>query len=152
MTWLLRGIRVEGVFVHSLGNGALTSLQNTSARSPTARRLLSRASRLLHAPCDTPQRRRTPQRSNVLVADTVPDKVLSLWEGTAKKNRDIFTEVFRPVPSDFVQDWQAYKVRDQLVEMPLRFLADEKDFVDNADSLEGFESATAVVWSFSILL
>ncbi|KAF8508984.1 hypothetical protein JB92DRAFT_2569478, partial [Gautieria morchelliformis] len=38
----------------------------------------------------------TTQRSDVLVADPLSDEVLSLWEGTAKKNRDIFIDMFRP--------------------------------------------------------
>ncbi|KAF8519273.1 hypothetical protein JB92DRAFT_2626378, partial [Gautieria morchelliformis] len=38
----------------------------------------------------------TTQPSKSLVADTLLDKVLSLWESTAKKNRDIFTQVFIP--------------------------------------------------------
>jgi len=29
--------------------------------------------------------------------------------GTAKRNQDIFTEVFRPVPTDSVYNWEAYK-------------------------------------------
>ncbi|KAF8508607.1 hypothetical protein JB92DRAFT_2649515, partial [Gautieria morchelliformis] len=38
----------------------------------------------------------TTQPSESLVADTLLDEILSLWGGTAKTNRDIFTEVFRP--------------------------------------------------------
>ncbi|KAF8530716.1 phospholipase D [Gautieria morchelliformis] len=110
-------------------------------------------------PAPHPNADETIHRSDALVADPLSDEVLSLWEGTAKKNRDIFTEVFRPVPSDLVQNWEVYKkyvpkvkaghvvpemsldrvkkqlsqVRGQLVEMPLRFLIDEKELVDNAD-------------------
>ena len=48
---------------------------------------------------------------DALVADPLSDGVLELWQGTAKRNREIFTEVFRPVPTDLVQNWTQYKVR-----------------------------------------
>jgi hypothetical protein len=56
----------------------------------------------------------TRSREDALVADPLSDQVIDLWQGTAKKNRDIFTEVFRPVPSDLVRTWDEYKVRPQL--------------------------------------
>ena len=52
----------------------------------------------------------TRLRDDARVTDPLSDELLNLWEGTAKRNRDIFTEVFRPVPSDLVQNWDAYKV------------------------------------------
>ena len=52
----------------------------------------------------------TRVREDSIVADPLSDRVISLWQGTAKRNRDIFTEVFRPVPSDLVHNWAAYKV------------------------------------------
>ncbi|KAF8519261.1 hypothetical protein JB92DRAFT_2898984, partial [Gautieria morchelliformis] len=61
---------------------------------PTAHRLLLRACRLLHTPRTNTDE--TTQPSESLVVDTLLDKVLSLWEGTAKTDRDIFTEVFIP--------------------------------------------------------
>lgn len=45
-----------------------------------------------------------------LVADPLADSTLSLWNDTARKNREIFTEIFRPVPSNLVRDWKAYDV------------------------------------------
>ena len=45
------------------------------------------------------------------VADPIADATLARWNSTAKKNRDIFTEVFRPVPTNLVRDWKAYEVR-----------------------------------------
>nr|GAT61270.1 phospholipase D [Mycena chlorophos] len=91
-----------------------------------------------------------------LVADPIADATLELWNKTAKKNREIFTEIFRPVPSNLVRDWKAYdnyvpkgkvghvvsgmpldrvkkqlsQVRGALVEAPLDFLIDEKDLVE----------------------
>lgn len=49
-------------------------------------------------------------REDGLVADPLSDETMALWQSTAKKNRDIFTEVFRPVPSDLVQNFEVYKV------------------------------------------
>jgi phospholipase D1/2 len=57
----------------------------------------------------------TRLREDARVADPLSDELLNLWQDTAKRNRDIFTEVFRPVPSDLVQNWKAYKVRLQFV-------------------------------------
>lgn len=45
------------------------------------------------------------------VADPLADATLDLWNDTARKNREIFTEVFRPVPTNLVRDWGAYDVR-----------------------------------------
>jgi len=96
-----------------------------------------------------------------MVADPLSDATLQLWNDTAKRNRDIFTEVFRPVPSNLVRTWSAYdfyvpkvktghvvpeiplsRVKDRLslvkgalVECPLDFLIDEKEFVEGADWL-----------------
>lgn len=46
-----------------------------------------------------------------LVADPLADDTVDLWDRTAKNNRDIFTEVFRPVPTNLARDWAAYTVR-----------------------------------------
>jgi phospholipase D1/2 len=53
----------------------------------------------------------TQCREDAMVLDPLSNEVVDLWQGTAKRNRDIFTEVFRPVPSDLVHNWDAYKVR-----------------------------------------
>ena len=44
------------------------------------------------------------------VADPLADETISLWENTARKNREIFTELFRPVPTNLVRTRAAYKV------------------------------------------
>ncbi|KAL5513890.1 hypothetical protein ACEPAG_2651 [Sanghuangporus baumii] len=93
------------------------------------------------------------------VADPLADSTLELFDGTARKNRAIFTEVFRTVPSNLVRDYKAYEnfvpkvkvghvapgislervkdrlseVRGALVDSPLDFLIDEKSLVDNSD-------------------
>lgn len=46
-----------------------------------------------------------------LVLDPLLDATTNLWRSTAKKNRNIFTYVFQPVPSDLVRNWEQYKVR-----------------------------------------
>ena len=45
------------------------------------------------------------------VADPLSDEVLDLWHSTARRNREIFTEIFRPVPTNLVRNWAAYDVR-----------------------------------------
>lgn len=44
------------------------------------------------------------------VADPLADATILLWESTAKKNREVFTELFRPVPTNLVRSKSAYKV------------------------------------------
>jgi phospholipase D1/2 len=45
------------------------------------------------------------------VADPLADETLRLWNDTARQNREIFTEIFRPVPTNLPRDWSAYDVR-----------------------------------------
>jgi len=49
-------------------------------------------------------------REDDAVADPISNATLALWNETARKNREIFTEVFRPVPTNLVRDWNAYEV------------------------------------------
>lgn len=44
-----------------------------------------------------------------VIADPLANETIALWEGTAKKNREIFTELFRPVPTNLVRSKSAYK-------------------------------------------
>jgi len=93
------------------------------------------------------------------VADPLSDVTISLWENTARKNREIFTEIFRPVPSNLVRSKSAYKaylpnvknghvvpevplqrvkdrlsaVQGHLVEAPIDFLIDDKEFVSGVE-------------------
>jgi len=46
-----------------------------------------------------------------LVKDPLAESTLRLWNDTARKNREVFTEIFRPVPTNLVRDWSAYEVR-----------------------------------------
>lgn len=53
----------------------------------------------------------TQSNADAAVMDPLVGETVDLWERTAKENRNIFTEVFRPVPSNLVRDWKAYDVR-----------------------------------------
>ena len=44
------------------------------------------------------------------VADPLEAATEALWNDTARKNREIFTEIFRPVPTNLVRSWDAYPV------------------------------------------
>lgn len=46
-----------------------------------------------------------------IVADPIADSTMFLWTETARKNREIFTEIFRPVPTSLARTWAAYDVR-----------------------------------------
>ncbi|KAJ1303942.1 hypothetical protein OPQ81_008353 [Rhizoctonia solani] len=98
-------------------------------------------------------------REDNAVADPLSERFQSLWIGTAQKNRAIFAELFRTVPTNIVQNWEDYKsyvpqvktghlatewdlatvksklaqIHGHLVEAPLEFLVGQKDLVENAD-------------------
>lgn len=36
---------------------------------------------------------------------------MNLWENTARTNREIFTEIFRPVPTNLIRSFKDYDVR-----------------------------------------
>ncbi|KIY71099.1 phospholipase D/nuclease [Cylindrobasidium torrendii FP15055 ss-10] len=93
------------------------------------------------------------------IVDPVSEETMGLWKSTARKNRQIFQELFHPVPSDLVRDWSAYdkyvpsvktghlvpevtlerakerlaEVRGALVECPVDFLIDQKDFAEGPE-------------------
>ncbi|KAG6372484.1 hypothetical protein JVT61DRAFT_7587 [Boletus reticuloceps] len=95
------------------------------------------------------------------VADPLADETLDLLYSTARKNREVFTELFRPVPTNLVRSWSAYEnympkvkpghvvpgiplqrvkerlaqVKGSVVECPLDFLIDDKEFVEGIDWL-----------------
>lgn len=58
-----------------------------------------------------PNEDETTLQEDALVADPLADATLQIWMDTARKNREIFTELFRPVPTNLVRDWKAYDVR-----------------------------------------
>lgn len=58
-----------------------------------------------HANDDT-----TNTREDRAVEDPLSDYTQSLWNDTARKNREVFTEIFRPVPTNLIRSWAAYDV------------------------------------------
>jgi len=44
------------------------------------------------------------------VADPLSDSLWNLLSTTARVNREVFTELFRPMPSNLVHNWNAYEV------------------------------------------
>lgn len=109
-------------------------------------------------PAPYPADDETNQAQDALVADPICEASMDLWVKTARKNREIFTECFRPVPTNLVRDYNAYtsyvpkvkhghvapgitvqrlkqrlnEVKGALVECPLDFLIDEKGFIEEA--------------------
>jgi phospholipase D1/2 len=57
-------------------------------------------------------------REDNAVADPLADSTLELWNRTARTNREIFTEVFRPVPTNLVRSWSAYEASNNFCEFP----------------------------------
>jgi hypothetical protein len=49
---------------------------------------------------------------DLTVADPISSDLEALWNGTAQRNRAIFSELFRSVPSDTVRNFEQYKVSD----------------------------------------
>lgn len=52
----------------------------------------------------------TRSHEDSLVADPLDPNTLSLWNETARKNREVFTEIFRPIPTNLVRSFSAYDV------------------------------------------
>lgn len=53
----------------------------------------------------------TSTAEDAAVADPLAPETEALFNDTARTNREIFTEVFRPVPTNLVRTWDAYPVR-----------------------------------------
>jgi len=101
-------------------------------------------------------------REDTLVADPVAGSTMQLWQQTAKKNREIYTDVFKTVPNNIVRNWEIYEqyipkvraghvapgvtldrvkerlsqVKGQLVECPLDFLIEDKGLVSGPEWTE----------------
>jgi len=101
----------------------------------------------------------TQSKEDRLVADPLLPGTDQLWKETARKNREIFTEVFRTVPTNLVQNMAAYEryvskgkvghvvegiplsrvkdrlnlVQGSLVECPLEFLIDDKELISGIE-------------------
>ncbi|EIW52191.1 phospholipase D/nuclease [Trametes versicolor FP-101664 SS1] len=110
-------------------------------------------------PAPHPNADETEQDEDRAVADPICDDTMNLWENTARTNREIFTEIFRPVPTNLIRSFKDYDsyvpkvmtghvvpdipldrikdrlshVRGALVECPMDFLIDQDDFVEGPD-------------------
>ncbi|KAH9914591.1 phospholipase D/nuclease [Fomitopsis serialis] len=110
-------------------------------------------------PAPHPNDDETDEGEDKIVADPLADLTMSLWNETARRNRAIFAEIFRTVPTNWVKNWDEYaqyvpkvmpghvvseislehakdrlsRVRGALVECPIDFLIDQKDFVEGID-------------------
>jgi phospholipase D1/2 len=110
-------------------------------------------------PAPIPNEDETHLPEDAAVADPLADETLDLLYNTARRNREVFTELFRPVPTNLVRSWSAYenyvpkvktghvapgiplqRVRERLsqvkgsvVECPLDFLIDEESFAEGID-------------------
>jgi phospholipase D1/2 len=62
-------------------------------------------------PAPIPNDDETDFGEDARVADPLSDNMLNLWNTTARVNREVFTELFRPIPSNLVTNWAAYEVR-----------------------------------------
>jgi len=62
-------------------------------------------------PAPFPNKDETGTREDQFVMDPISDEMDLLWNRTAKKNREIFSELFRPVPTNLVRSLSDYKVR-----------------------------------------
>ena len=67
----------------------------------------SRPTKFMRA-APTPNPDETHEREDELVADPISEETMNLWNGTARKNRAIFQEVFRPVPTNLIRSWKEY--------------------------------------------
>ena len=61
-------------------------------------------------PAPHPNEDETGSEADALVADPLDERTVKLVQDTAVENRKIFTEVFRPVPTNLVRSWAAYDV------------------------------------------
>jgi phospholipase D1/2 len=73
-------------------------------------------------PAPYPATEMTYSEEDRLVADPLIHETDQLWKETARKNREIFTEIFRPLPSNLVQNVNTYDVCINLFfHLPRRF-------------------------------
>ena len=57
-----------------------------------------------------PNKDETQSREDSMVADPLSDYTLNIWNETAGRNREIFSELFKPVPTNLVRSWADYEV------------------------------------------
>ncbi|EKM74848.1 hypothetical protein AGABI1DRAFT_132820 [Agaricus bisporus var. burnettii JB137-S8] len=110
-------------------------------------------------PAPLPNPDETGEEEDQLVADPISEQTERLLRETAHSNREIFSEIFKNVPTNVVRNWKTYdnyvpkvktghvapgitldrlkeklsRVRGAVVEAPLEFLIDESDLVSGAE-------------------
>lgn len=62
-------------------------------------------------PAPRPNPDETFEDEDQLVADPLSEDTERLWRETAHRNREIYSEVFKPVPSNVARNWKIYDVR-----------------------------------------
>ncbi|EAL20780.1 hypothetical protein CNBE1430 [Cryptococcus deneoformans B-3501A] len=60
-------------------------------------------------PVPTPHMYDFGSEEDKAVEDVLSDEFTDLWIGTGRRNREAFENVFRPVPSDGIRNWEDYK-------------------------------------------
>jgi phospholipase D1/2 len=90
---------VERVLVEHLG---LIPPQNVTSRHENV-------TTFMH-PAPIPNEDETDLEEDARVADPLSGEFQNLWNTTARVNREVFTELFRPIPSNLVHNWKAYEV------------------------------------------
>jgi phospholipase D1/2 len=58
---------------------------------------------------DVYDRGQNRQMDPAVIFDPLSNKFQKLWDDVAKKNRSVYTEVFRSIPNDAVKSWADYK-------------------------------------------
>ncbi|KAG9042840.1 hypothetical protein FS837_010313 [Tulasnella sp. UAMH 9824] len=56
-----------------------------------------------------PQQDETHLQEDRIVADPLSEDLLGLWYSTARINREVFSQIFKSVPTDNVRNWDQYK-------------------------------------------
>ena len=56
-------------------------------------------------------------KEELQVADPLSDEFENLWTTTAKRNTQIFQEIFKTVPSNNVRSWDSYQVHNSIMDV-----------------------------------
>lgn len=122
---MVKGIWLAGLQLHCAVSSTVVSLQHILHYSPAL--ILLRVEHLGLIPpqlCDGrnqqvdsfmrpapyPNEDETRLAEDDAVADPLASQTESLLNDTARKNREIFTEIFRPVPTNLIRSWDGYAV------------------------------------------
>ncbi|KAI9510126.1 hypothetical protein F5148DRAFT_1182591 [Russula earlei] len=86
-------------------------------------------------PAPVPNEDETDLEDDARVVDPLSDGLLNLLDTTARVNREVFTELFRPVPTNLVHNWKEYDVswRRCSYDESQDFLSDDKELVEGPE-------------------